>query len=105
MKNIYRRISYLALAMMAAAGVSNASAYIYGEGGDYWSTLHNNTNGCVRAYVAGKIYDVAPHKTRQFQVDDHDYVRYLVSVFPTSKCGGKAVKSVKFANDQRDWWL
>ena len=104
MKHVLRRISHLAVAMAAAAGVSNASAIIY-NGGDTWSYLHNNSNGCVRAYFDGKYYDVAPHTTRQLLVTDLGYVRYQVSVFPWSTCGGKATKNLWFGNTDRDWWV
>ena len=99
-----RRALHFAAAIAAAVSVSNASATIATSGGDVWVQLDNHSKVCVRAYVKGHAYDVSAGKHKNFVVDDNDaYHKYLVSVYRSSSCGGKAAKNLWFDNMTQTW--
>ena len=52
----------------------------------------NNTNGCVRAYVAGDHYDIAAHTSRSVVIPATTVKSYMASVYKYG-CGGQAVKN------------
>jgi hypothetical protein len=98
-----RQLLALAIAFAGTFAASSASAFVNGSG-DAWSTIHNGTNKCIRAYVYGRTYDVMPGKSQTVLVSpDGGY--NLVSIFPSSRCGGRAARNVWFDSWAKDWWV
>jgi hypothetical protein len=52
----------------------------------------NNTNGCVRAYVAGEHFDIAAHTSRSIIIPATTVKSYMASVYKYG-CGGQALKN------------
>ncbi|RYH14844.1 hypothetical protein [Acidovorax sp. Leaf78] len=100
MKKAIHIVPVLAAALAALMTATSAQAYI--STGDETSVIHNNTNGCVRAYVGDHMIDVPPHSSSQFFGVGID-VYYLVSVFPTHFCGNHAQRSIWFGGGSVHW--